>query len=76
MRKRGGEQLSVIDEDHESRSSNNRRGAANRSSGVEEQLEAAAQSERKHLLQLAKAGENVFKNENDDNENRNKHRVG
>ena len=76
MRKRAGDQLSVIDEDRESRSSNQRPGAAKRSSGMQDQLEAAAQSERKHLIQLAKPSENVFKNEDGDNENSNKHRVG
>ena len=76
MRKRGGEPLSIIDEDHESRSSNQRPGAANRSSGMEEQLEAAAQPEKKHLIQLAKAGENEFKNEGGDNSNSDQHRHG
>ena len=70
MRKRGGEALSVIEEDHESKKSSPQRSrAAKRSSNREEHLEAAAQSERKHILQLAKGDENESKIEDSDNNN-------
>ena len=69
MRKREDEELSVIDEDHESRSSQQRSGPAKRSSNQEEHLEAAAQSERRRLIQLGKAGAKKSGIEDGDNFN-------